>query len=91
MPDCTRAHYAKTFCTMHYFRYRKHGNPYEKRRPQCESCRAATQIVNRKYPTEYERMADLYLLFSTGTDFRLTTVDEKGRDYDLEDQLRREA
>lgn len=86
---CSDPHYARGFCIKHYFRWRRYGNPYQKRVAKCRTCRKATAIINREYDTEIERMTDLYLLFKTGSDFRLDTVDEAGREYDLEDQLRR--
>ena len=86
---CPDEHYAQGFCVKHYFRWRRHGNPYQKRAPKCLTCRKATSIMNRSYETEVERMTDLYLLFKTGSDFRLEDLDTAGRTYDLEDQLRR--
>jgi hypothetical protein len=37
-----------------------------------------------------EKFTDLYLLFKTGSAYRLRTKDERGREYDLEDDLRRD-
>jgi hypothetical protein len=86
---CLGRHYGQGFCTKHYFRWRRHGNPYVIREARCSTCTKARAITNREYDTETERATDLYLLFKTGSDFRLDDRDEEGREYDFEDSLRK--
>lgn len=86
MPECEKAHWGHGLCKMHYYRWRRQGNPYEKRSPKCRTCLEAVRILNSS-AGELEKYADLYLLFKTGSPYRLRSLDEKGREYDLEEGL----
>jgi hypothetical protein len=44
---CEDAPHRRGLCVAHYFRWRRHGNPYIKRAPICKTCLEATKILRR--------------------------------------------
>jgi hypothetical protein len=90
MPGCDGEAHGQLLCAKHYRRWKRHGNPYVKRQPKCPVCLAAARIFRRPSSCpedDLEKFADLFLLYKTGSPYRLTTVDQKGRAYDLEEDL----
>lgn len=88
IPGCENEQHKKRYCVKHYFREYRHGNPYQKAQKPCSACRRARQILRREYASDLEKQADLFLLFFANDDYRVRDYDEKGRDYDLEDNLK---
>ncbi len=90
---CGDDHYAKGLCIKHYFRAYRHGSPHiikPTRRPACSVCLEVARVLRRNPETDAEILeayADLYLLFKTGSTYRLRTEDDRGREYDLEEEL----
>ena len=89
--ECTDVGTRLGLCPKHYFRHRRHGNPYVERTPRCSVCLQAARVLRRPTPNDaalIEQITDLFLLYNTGSTYRLTTVDGQGREYDLEENLR---
>jgi hypothetical protein len=90
MPECEDSVHGQGLCKKHHQRWLRHGNPYVERKARCEVCLKAARIFRRPSHTasdDLEKYADLYLLYRTGSPYRLTTLDEDGREYDLEEGL----
>jgi hypothetical protein len=81
---CLRESRSRNMCTMHYFRWRRQGNPYVKvSRARCDTCLEAVGILKRRAETKAElldQVTDLFLLFKTGSTYRLKDYDDKGRE-----------
>jgi hypothetical protein len=87
---CQNKHFGRGLCEKHYRREYRHGDASVVKEP-CSRCASFTRVMNRNYDSELERQADLILLAAAGKDYRVTTRDNQGREYDLEDELVREA
>lgn len=92
---CGAKVHSKGLCDKHRKRVERHGNPFTvnpTRVPACPTCLKAARVLRRPAETEAdatEQLTDLYLLFQTGSDYRLRDRDERGREYDLEEGLTR--
>lgn len=87
---CEKQHWGLGWCKMHYYRVLRHGDPYVERKAKCDTCLRVARTLRRPATTQrelVEQLTDLYLLFKSGSDYRLKDYDAQGREYDLEEEL----
>lgn len=90
LPECREKHWGRGYCKMHYYRWLRNGDPRMSRKAKCPTCLNAARVLRRPAATRremIEQLTDLYLLFKTGSSYRLKDYDGQGREYDLEEEL----